>query len=182
VSGAARSSASSRDRMAATPAWREEQVALPPLEVAAIRDRLETANRRGRLPELRWRPGPDRADGSRPLFSFVLPSRPLLGTLEGWADETEPDDDDRLARLRLVARLDDRHARRLFGILVAVSVVGLVVTDVLTPSWRVWWWGPPLTVVSLAWIAWRWPRLARVDGRAAAADMTATIGRVLRER
>src|SRR5690606_3452088 len=108
-------------------------------DVATIRQRLDRANRRGRLPEIDW---PDEW-----RFSLILPSRPLLCRLDG---RVHDEGDQR--RVEFDVAVHRRPFRWLVALNLASVVIGPAVTDHFWPWMRSWFWYPPLALAMTWWI------------------------------
>ncbi len=131
----------------------EARTVVTGLPVGEIRSRLEAANRRGRLAEVRW-------EGEE-AFVLSLPSRPLPVRLRGEIEGAGPE-------RRIVFATELERGR--FGVLLAVLVLNVIfgpwLTDYFLPSIYAWWWYPPLAVAQLAWVGLRWPGASMRDAEA----------------
>lgn len=180
MSSTSRQSATSRAVQTAAATDRHEEhrgpvIILPTIRShEEIRKRLDLANRRGRLPEVKWL--------KNDTFRIELPSRPLvtylLGRLvqgsQGPCGSVSPDSGQQCdLHLMLVPRRRVLYAYLLF--LIVSVVVGTPLTDLFWPWMKIWWWGFPLGILSVLWVGVRWPRASSSDAQTILPDWIGVI-------
>lgn len=117
-------------------------------------------------------------------FRLELPSRPLvtylLGSVVAAPSPTNPQSGDRPEgepccdlHLMLTPR---RRVLYSYLVFLAVSVfVGTPLTEMFWPWMKIWWWGFPLGILSMLWVAVRWPRASSSDAQTILPDWIGVI-------